>query len=82
MDYIFATHYSVSVQATIWDVGVKALEKIPHIADIQFRLPNNHVIIAELGPLGIANNKTIYVPTSEPHGDIAATISRKQTSRL
>ena len=72
--------YSISVQATIWDVAVKVLRKVPEISDIQFCLPNNHVIISDLSPLGIANNKTVYVPTNEPHGDISATISRKQVA--
>lgn len=76
---MFATEYSPSVQATIWTVAVKALEKISHIEDVSFRLPNIHVLTTDLSPLGIKDNKTVFIPTNDPHGDIAATVSRKQT---
>jgi urate oxidase len=72
----FADHHSVSVQASIWIVGKAVLEAHPGVAEISMSLPNLHHWTVDLSPFGIANDREVYVSTTEPHGLIEATIRR------
>ncbi len=73
---VFADHDSVSVQASIWIVGKAILERHPEVAEISMSLPNLHHWTVDLSPFGIANDREVYVATTEPHGLIEATIRR------
>jgi urate oxidase len=73
---VFAEHHSVSVQASIWIVGRAILERHPEVAEVTMSLPNLHHWTADLAPFGIANDREVYVSTTEPHGLIEATIRR------
>jgi len=73
---VFAEHHSVSVQASIWIIGKAILERHPEIAEISMSLPNLHHWTVDLSPFGIANDREVYVSTTEPHGLIEATIRR------
>jgi urate oxidase len=73
---VFADHHSVSVQASIWIVGKAVLEAHPEVAEISMSLPNLHHWTVDLSPFGIANDREVYVSTTEPHGLIEATIRR------
>ena len=73
---VFAHHHSVSVQASIWIVGKAILERHPEVLEISMSLPNLHHWTVDLAPFGIANDREVYVSTTEPHGLIEATIRR------
>lgn len=75
---VFADHHSVSVQASIWIVGKAMLERHPEVAEITMSLPNLHHWTVDLSPFGIANDREVYVSTTEPHGLIEATIRRSE----
>jgi urate oxidase len=72
----FATHKSMSVQHTLFDMGKAALESAPEIARITLTMPNLHHLLADLSPFGQDNPNHIFVPIDEPHGTIEATIER------
>lgn len=81
---VFADHDSVSVQASIWIVGKAILERHPEVSEVAMSLPNLHHWTVDLSPFGIANDREVYVSTTEPHGLIEATIHRSElkTRRL
>jgi urate oxidase len=72
----FASHDSMSVQHTLYDMGTSALAAAPEITRITLMLPNLHHLLADLGPFGQENPNHIFVPIDEPHGTIEATIER------
>jgi urate oxidase len=72
----FATHNSMSVQHTLFDMGKAALDAAPEIARIHLSMPNLHHLLADLSPFGLDNPNHIFVPIDEPHGTIEATIER------
>lgn len=72
----FATHYSPSVQATLFEMGGAALAACPEIAAITLAMPNLHCLRVDLAPFGRDNRNELFVPTDEPHGQIEATITR------
>ena len=73
---VMADHDSVSVQASIWIVGKAILERHHEVAEISMSLPNLHHWTVDLSPFGIANDRQVYISTTEPHGLIEATIRR------
>ena len=72
----FASHDSMSVQHTLFDMGRAALAAAPEIASITLTMPNLHHLPADLSPFGQDNPNHIFVPIDEPHGYIEATIER------
>jgi urate oxidase len=73
---VFAEHHSPSVQATIFIVGQAILERHPEVGEIRMVLPNLHHWLADLAPFGQENHGEIFIPTTEPHGLIEATVRR------
>jgi len=73
---VFAEHFSVSVQASIWIIGQAIIERHPEVAAITMTLPNLHHWLADLSPFGQTNDREIFIPTTEPHGLIQATVRR------
>jgi urate oxidase len=72
----FASHDSMSVQHTLFDMGKAALAAAPEVARITLTMPNLHHLLADLSPFGQDNPNHIFVPIDEPHGYIEATIER------
>jgi urate oxidase len=72
----FAGHHSLSVQHTIYDIGVAVLKAVSEISWIKMTMPNLHCLPVNLEPFGQDNPNMIFVPTDEPHGYIEATIRR------
>ena len=66
--------YSPGVQATLYAMGSAALARVPAMSAITLTLPNIHFL--PVLPAGIPFDNDVYVATSEPHGSIAATVSR------
>jgi len=73
---VFATTYSPSVQRTLFEIGELALERVPSISRIELKMPNVHFLGLDLSKLGRPEQKTVLLPTDEPHGEIEAVITR------
>lgn len=73
---VFAKNYSVSAQATLYQMGEATLKIAPEISEISIAMPNKHCLLINLSPFGLQNENELFVPTDEPHGQIEATISR------
>ena len=72
----FAERYSPSVQATLFEMAGAALDACPEITRVKLVMPNLHCLPIDLRPFGRTNDRTLFVPTDEPHGYIEATVSR------
>lgn len=73
---VFATRYSPSVQATLFEMAQAALEAVPELDRVRLAMPNKHYLLANLAPFDLGNANEIFVPTDEPHGQIEAMMSR------
>ena len=73
---VFATRYSPSVQATLFEMAQAALEAVPELDRVHLVMPNKHCLLVNLAPFDLDNANEIFVPTDEPHGQIEATVSR------
>jgi urate oxidase len=77
---VFARHQSLSVQQTLHDMGVAALEACDAIQEITLTMPNQHRLLVNLQPFGLDNPNAIFVPTDEPFGLITGTLRRDSSS--
>jgi urate oxidase len=73
---VFASTYSPSVQATLFQMGEAALQAAPGISKITLTMPNKHCLLINLAPFGVENRNELFQPTDEPHGQIEGTITR------
>ena len=73
---VFATHFSPSVQATLYEMAAAALASCPEISRVSLTMPNLHCLPIDLKPFGLENKNEIFVPTDAPQGWIEATIVR------
>jgi urate oxidase len=73
---VFADHDSQSVQASIWIMGRTMLERHDELDEVRMVLPNLHHWPVDLSPFGMANDRLVYISTTEPHGLIEATVRR------
>jgi urate oxidase len=76
---VFASQYSKSVQHTLYEMGRAALEVCPLLGAIDITMPNQHHLLANLTPFGLQNPNEVFVPTSEPFGNISASIARDRS---
>jgi urate oxidase len=76
---VFADHDSPSVQTSIWIMARAMLERHDELDQVRMVLPNLHHWTVDLGQFGIANDRQVYVATTEPHGLIEATVRRSDT---
>ena len=72
----FVVNDSPSVQKTMYDMGLAALNRCPEISNVNLTMPNLHCLLIDLKPFGQTNPNTLFVPTDAPHGLIEATIER------
>ncbi len=73
---VFADHDSPSAQTSIWIMGQAILERHEEVDAIHMVMPNLHHWTVDLSAFGIANDRLVYVATTEPHGLIEATVRR------
>lgn len=73
---VFATHKSLAVQHTLYEMGQKVLERCPDIEEISFTMPNQHRLPVNLAPFNLPNKNEIFVPTDAPYGLITGTMRR------
>ena len=50
---VFAGHYSLALQQTMYAMGKAVLEENPGIAEVRFSLPNKHHFVVDLSPFGL-----------------------------
>ena len=72
----FADHHSESVQHSIWVIGTAMLDAEPGILEVTMAMPNLHHWHVDLSPFGGTNEGEIFVATTQPHGQIEATVRR------
>ncbi|REK10947.1 MAG: urate oxidase [Planctomycetota bacterium] len=73
---VFANQDSKSVQHTLYAMAQSAFAACNAIDEISIRMPNQHHLLANLAPFDLDNPNEVFVPTSEPFGDIQATLRR------
>jgi urate oxidase len=73
---VFATSYSESVQDSLYRMGQRALAEVPEIKEISMACPNKHYLLIDLSPFGLSNENAVFLPSDEPHGQIACTVAR------
>jgi urate oxidase len=73
---IYATTWSPSVQRTLFQMGEAALEAVPGLSHISFKLPNKHYLPLDLTRFGRSHEGDLFLPTDEPHGQIEAVVRR------
>ncbi|MFN2476648.1 MAG: factor-independent urate hydroxylase [Chthoniobacterales bacterium] len=73
---VFATRYSPSAQASVFEMGTAALECCGDISRIDLKMPNKHYLLVNLKPFDLENQNEIFVPTDEPHGQIEGSVVR------
>jgi urate oxidase len=72
----FFADWSASVQHQGYLMGEAVLAAVPEIAEINFRLPNQHHLPFDLTRFGMEWEGTVFHPVSEPYGDIYLTVTR------
>jgi urate oxidase len=72
----FASHQSLSVQHTLFEMGQQALRSVAEIEEIYLAMPNKHCLLVDLSPFGLDNPNQVFVPVDEPSGFIEARIAR------
>jgi urate oxidase len=72
----FFDNWSASVQHQGYLMGEAVLAAVPEIAEISFRLPNQHHLPFDLTRFGLDWEGTVFQPVSEPYGDIYLTVTR------
>ncbi len=72
----FAAHKSESVQHTLFAMGEALLAACGDVGEVSMRMPNKHHIGVDLTPLGIPNDKAVFVVTDRPFGVIEGTVRR------
>ena len=72
----FATHFSPSVQNSVWVMGSAILEAVVEVDWVHMALPNLHHWLVDLSPFDMTNDRELYIATTEPHGLIEATVRR------
>lgn len=67
----FATDDSASVQATLYLMQKRILDRFPEIAEVYYALPNKHYVGIDLGKFNMDNtgkNMEVYYPQQDPSG--------------
>ncbi|MBH5337643.1 urate oxidase [Streptomyces pactum] len=72
----FAETYSLSLQQTLYQMGVRVINSRSEIDEIRFSLPNKHHFLVDLEPFGLKNDHEVYYAADRPYGLIEATILR------
>jgi urate oxidase len=70
----FANHISESVQHTLYDMAMAALQSRGDLQEVHLVMPNKHRLLIDLAHYGLDNPNQIYMPTDEPSGYIEARV--------
>jgi urate oxidase len=77
---VFADHDSPSVQTSIWIMAKAMLERHEELDQVRMVLPNLHHWTVDIDRFGVANDRLVYIATTEPHGLIEATVRRSEVT--
>ena len=66
------------VQTSIWIMGRAMLERHDEVEEVRMVLPNLHHWPVDLRASGSTTTGDVFMPTTEPHGLIEATVRRSQ----
>ena len=72
----FGDSYSYALQQTIWEMGQKALDAAPGVAEIRMTCPNKHHFVIDLSPFELENDQEVFHADDRPYGLIEATVQR------
>jgi urate oxidase len=72
----FASHHSLSLQQTLYEMGRAALEARPELVEIRLSLPNRHHFEVELAAFGVAGRNEVFQIADRPYGLIEGTVRR------
>ncbi|MEV7425250.1 MULTISPECIES: factor-independent urate hydroxylase [unclassified Streptomyces] len=76
----FADTYSLSLQQSLYRMGVRVVDHRDEIEEIRFSLPNKHHFLVDLEPFGLKNDVedgAVYHAADRPYGLIEATVLRE-----
>uniref|UniRef100_A0A096MFG4 Uricase n=1 Tax=Poecilia formosa TaxID=48698 RepID=A0A096MFG4_POEFO len=74
--------FSPSVQKTLYETQVLALDRIPEVEEIEIVMPNQHYFTIDMTKMGLSNKDEVFLPLDNPSGNITGTVCRKQRARL
>ncbi|MGO1583382.1 MAG: factor-independent urate hydroxylase [Actinomycetaceae bacterium] len=72
----FADVHSLALQQTLFEMGRRALEAHPEIAEFRFSMPNLHHFLVDLEPYGLDNPGEVFYAADRPYGLIEAEVRR------
>ncbi|WP_084101751.1 factor-independent urate hydroxylase [Demequina sp. NBRC 110051] len=75
---VFATHHSLALQQTLFEMGKAALEAVPELVEIRMSAPNKHHFDYDLGRFGIENKGEVFHADDRPYGLIQASVVRDE----
>ena len=75
----FAEHQSKSLQHTLYTMGQAVLNNFNNIEEIHLASREKHLNQVDLGPLGMDNPGTVYLPLHEPEGRAEVTLSKSSS---
>jgi urate oxidase len=73
----FASHHSLALQQTIFEMGKAVLERYDAIAEISLSCPNKHHFLVDLAPFDLDNPGEVFFAADRPYGLIQATVRRE-----
>ncbi|XP_027883355.1 uricase [Xiphophorus couchianus] len=74
--------FSPSVQKTLYETQVLALDRVPEVEEIEIVMPNQHYFTIDMTKMGLNNKDEVFLPLDNPSGNITGTVCRKQRARL
>jgi urate oxidase len=76
----FATKHSLSLQQTLYAMGVAVLEARSEIAEIRLSMANKHHFVVDLKPFGLNNENEVFYASDRPYGLIEGTVTRDDSA--
>ncbi|WP_084073860.1 factor-independent urate hydroxylase [Demequina sp. NBRC 110052] len=72
----FASHHSLALQQTLFEMGKAALEAVPELVEVRLIAPNKHHFAYDLARFGIDNANEVFHADDRPYGLIQASVTR------
>jgi urate oxidase len=72
----FVDTYSASLQQTLYQMGIRVLQKRSEVVEVRLSLPNRHHLLVDLAPFGLDNPNEVFVAADRPYGLIDGTVCR------
>jgi urate oxidase len=72
----FASHHSLSLQQTLFEMGTRLIQGQPGIGEARFSLPNKHHLVVDLSAFGLENPGEVFHADDRPYGLIEGAVRR------